>query len=105
MLNSSHWGKTVRLLRSKSLVKVFWVIAAIFVLEHKCQLVEAQAGDIFVTDSVLGTVRRIAPDGTDLGVFASGFTYPHGIAFDSSGNLYVADTYGGGISRFNSAGV
>jgi len=37
-------------------------------------------------------------------VFATGITAPMGLAFDSSGNLYVSDQAGGNIKKFDSSG-
>jgi glucose/arabinose dehydrogenase len=37
-------------------------------------------------------------------VFASGLNNPYGLAFDSSGYLYVSNTYAGTIEKFNSGG-
>jgi sugar lactone lactonase YvrE len=47
-------------------------------------------GNLFVSDLVGQTITKIAPNGTKT-PFASGIRSPKGIAFDSSGNLLVAN--------------
>ena len=52
------------------------------------------------------TVRKFSPTGTDLGVFASaGLDGPQGLAFDYSGNLYVANRFVNTIRKFSSTGT
>jgi sugar lactone lactonase YvrE len=64
------------------------------------------AGNLYVACANDNTVRRFAPDGTNLGVFASsGLNQPLGIAFDTSGNLYVANASGNTIRKFSPHGV
>ena len=54
------------------------------------------AGNLYVTDSILGDVRQFPangtapPNGTDPRVVVSGFSGLAGIAFDANGDLYVA---------------
>lgn len=56
------------------------------------------AGDLF-TVIHQGSVIEIAPDGTQ-STFATGLTgAPQGVAFDSSGNLFVADDLGSSIFK------
>ena len=64
------------------------------------------AGNIYVADTENDTLREIAPSGavstlagqagvsgsTDGSGTAAGFAFPTGVAVDSSGNVYVADT-------------
>jgi sugar lactone lactonase YvrE len=68
----------------------------------------AYAGDVFVANSDggatgEGTVAIFDPGtGKFLGDIATGLTNPEGIAFDSSGNLYVAsDTASGSIIQYS----
>jgi sugar lactone lactonase YvrE len=63
------------------------------------------AGNLFVSDQVENTVRKVSPDGTDLGVFASGLGSPWGLAFDASGLLYVAGRAGNVITRHAADGT
>jgi DNA-binding beta-propeller fold protein YncE len=59
------------------------------------------AQNLFVANSAADDVTFYAPDGTDLGVFAStGFANPLGMAFDSSGNVYVSNSFGDTIRKF-----
>lgn len=76
-------------------------------------------GNLYVTDSRSCTIRKITPAGvvstlagspnacgSDDGVGASArFYYPHGIALDSLGNIYVADTINNTVRRVTAAGV
>jgi streptogramin lyase len=76
------------------------------------------AGNVYVADSILNTIRKITPGGvvTTLGGTAgvSGsadgigtvaqFNSPRGIAIDNSGNLYVADTGNHAIRKGQPAG-
>ena len=51
-------------------------------------------------------VIQLAPDGTNLGVFCSApLGTPHGMFFDSSGNLYVANSGVRRIEKFSSTGA
>src|SRR4029077_14283238 len=57
-----------------------------------------RSGNLYVANFIGNTVRKFAPDGTDLGVFAL-VIGPTGLAFDAAGNLYVANI-GNTIRRF-----
>jgi len=46
---------------------------------------------LYVTDFDSNTVDTVPPGGGTASVFASGFSQPFAIAFDSAGNLYVAN--------------
>ena len=63
----------------------------------------ARADDVYVSLSN-GTVGRIAADGTQ-STFASGFQRPRGIAFDATGDLFVADSLAGTVSKVTPAGA
>jgi len=77
------------------------------------------AGNLYVADAGNAVIRKIAPDGTVSTVAgASGapgsadgtgaaarFNQPSGIAVDSAGNLYVADTFNQTIRKVTPAGV
>ncbi|MBI2515393.1 MAG: hypothetical protein HYV95_00615 [Opitutae bacterium] len=77
------------------------------------------AGAVYVADTNNNTIRRVAPDGTATTLAGlagiSGatdgtgnnalFSHPVGIALDSSGLLYVADTNNNTIRRVTAAGV
>jgi PKD repeat protein len=52
------------------------------------------------------TIRKFSPTGVDLGDFATtGLHFPHGLAFDPAGNLYVANSPNNTIREFSPAGV
>ena len=46
-------------------------------------------GNLFVSESNSGSITEITPNGTK-STFASGLNTPYGLAFDSSGNLFVS---------------
>jgi hypothetical protein len=63
-----------------------------------------QAGLFYVAEGN-NTIERFTANGTSLGTFASvNLNGPAGIAFDSLGNLYVANYLSNSIERFSSIG-
>lgn len=76
-------------------------------------------GTIYVSDSGNATIRKITPGGlvstlagspgaggsTDGQGAAATFTNPFGLAVDSSGNIYVADTYNDNIRKITPSGL
>ena len=84
-----------------------------------CGLTTGSGGDIYVSDTINNTIRKIASGGvvTTL-VGAAGeagstngtgrgglFNQPYGIAIDSAGNLYVAELGNSDIRKVTQAGV
>jgi len=73
------------------------------------------AGNIYVADYTSSRIRKIAPRAVGesdrkvstitSGGEAVGFNTPTGVALDSSGNLYVAESNGERIRKFTPAGV
>jgi len=58
------------------------------------------SGNLYVTTNS-NTIEKFAPNGTDLGVFAStGINNAMGLAFDSNGNLFAANFVGNTIEKF-----
>src|SRR5437868_2136272 len=76
-------------------------------------------GNLYVADQANSTIRKITPAGVvttiaglagalgslDGSASAARFNGPGGIALDSSGNLYVADTFNHTVRKITSAGV
>jgi len=77
------------------------------------------AGNVYVADSLNSTLRKITPAGvvstfagtagirgsTDGTGAAASFDRPEGVAADSAGNVYVADTFNGTIRKITPDGV
>ncbi len=61
-------------------------------------------GDLYVADYSTGQISEFGPDGTPLGVFASGLNLPLSPVFDQAGNLYVGQQGTPYIAEFNSTG-
>ncbi|MEO6742755.1 MAG: hypothetical protein ABIP20_21145 [Chthoniobacteraceae bacterium] len=86
---------------------------------HPAGLAIDATGALLVADSVNRTVRRVsngiavayaglpgAQSGKDNGSgYAARFNYPQGTIADSSGNVYVADTFNGQIRKITPAGI
>ena len=76
-------------------------------------------GNVYVTDNDNGTIRKITPGGgvttlagsmghsgsTDGTGSAARFNYPMGVAVDTSGTVYVADSWNGTIRKITPGGV
>ena len=62
-----------------------------------------QAQNLFVSNFG-GNIIRITPGGTQ-STFASGLSWPDGVAFDAAGNMFVADYQSGHIYEFTPSGV
>jgi secreted PhoX family phosphatase len=84
--------------------------------DYPCSLAVDLAGNVYVADSWNSTIREVTPVGTNWVVTtlagwagwaasadgtgsAAGFNNPFGVAVDSAGNLYVADTYNNTIRK------
>jgi sugar lactone lactonase YvrE len=76
----------------------------------------APDGTLYVSDYVGNRVYRMQPDGSLVTVAGGGSEYegpatksnifgPAGLAFDQSGNLYIADNLGGAIRRVDQNGM
>ena len=77
------------------------------------------AGNVYVADSSNHTIRKITPAGvvstlagtaglagsTDATGAAARFNFPLGVATDSAGNVYVADSFNNAIRKITSAGI
>src|SRR5208282_3761301 len=86
--------------RSTRLLSVTFVLAAVL------SLTTVTAQNIFVANSAYGTVSEFNSSGSLVnGAWATGLGWPYGLAFDSSGNLYVANRGNGTIEKFSPGGV
>ena len=77
------------------------------------------SGNVYVADTDNSTIRKITPAGvvttlagsagsygsTDGTGSAARFSYPEGLAVDSAGNIYVADTYSNTIRKITPVGI
>lgn len=61
-------------------------------------------GDLFVARPQLGTIVRVAPDGT-VTDFATGLAGPNGVYPDLDGNVWVTEFGGGNVLKFDDMGV
>lgn len=69
---------------------------------HPNNLAFDESGNMIVSDNS-GVMYKMAPDGT-LSIFASNLSCPQGLAFDATGNLFVANYLNGQISKITPAG-
>ena len=65
----------------------------------------ARADLLFVVEGNTNTVSQIGPNGTQSTFANSGLNTPYGLAFDSSGNLYVSNQGNQTIRKFSSTGT
>jgi sugar lactone lactonase YvrE len=84
-----------------------------------CGVAVDSAGKVYVADSYNQTIRKVTPDGVvrtlaglagsyggaDGTGSAARFNYPSGLAVDSAGNVYVADTSSDTIRKVTAGGV
>src|SRR5436309_9489492 len=86
--------------RARRIGGVAWLGAAILF----CSSAPAQSQDLYVSNSG-GPIYRFTPGGVQ-STFASGLSSPEGLAFDSAGNLFVADRVANGtINEFTPGGA
>jgi hypothetical protein len=62
------------------------------------------AGDLYVINYA-GSIEKFNSSGVGTAFASTGYNYPAGLAFDSSGNLYVSNLGNGTIEEFNANGV
>jgi len=76
-----------------------------FIPVSDAQAVTAGASGEVVVSSVGGSrVMRFSTSGEFLGDISTGLAGPHGTAFDSTGALYMADTFNGVVRKMRMAG-
>jgi DNA-binding beta-propeller fold protein YncE len=64
----------------------------------------ASGVDLYVSNSSTGTISKIDTSGVAT-TFATGLSTPRGLAFDTAGNLYVANSIASGtISKIDTLG-
>ncbi len=96
-LKTTFWARSMRLGPAGHRLSgvrrmAAWAFLAVSLGAH-CPLM---AGTLYVSDATGHSVYEVSPTG-QISVFAT-FTFnPYGLAFDSQGNLYVADGSGAGI--------
>ena len=73
-----------------------------FASQAAISLAVNSAGNLFASGAA-GNICEYTPDGTQT-IFASGLLSPYGIAFNSGGDLFVADSYGANIIRIKRNG-
>ena len=77
------------------------LILGLIVLDHSRLTL---AVDLYVSNSGDGTISKIDTTGVAT-IFASGLNTPRGVAFDNSGNLFVANAISSGtVSRIDTSG-
>jgi sugar lactone lactonase YvrE len=88
-------------------------------LSGPCGVTVDSAGNVYVADSYNQTIRKVTPagvvktlaglagsyGGADGTGSAARFNYPSGVAVDSAGNVYVADTSNDTIRKVTAGGV
>lgn len=75
--------------------------------DHQRNLAFDAAGNLYVADTAVDSVVKIAPDGTQ-STFATGLDEPDGLAVDANDNVYVANNangFGLTLSKITPAGV
>jgi sugar lactone lactonase YvrE len=94
-------------------------LALAAMLAHPMGLAVDEHGNVYVADRENNRVRQITPQGTIRTVIGSGgrgpsvdgpaltitLDFPHGVAVDSYGTLYVADTGNNRVRRLDSDGI
>jgi YD repeat-containing protein len=76
------------------------LVASCFAAMH-----ETHAADVLYVTMSNDTIVKYDTSGNSLGVFAdTGLSDPRGMAFDASGNLYVANYIANSLSKFDSQG-
>jgi sugar lactone lactonase YvrE len=74
-------------MKTKILRNILLSLGAIFALA-----ITAHAQNLYVSINGLGAIFEYTPSGVQ-STFATGLTTPRGLAFDSSGNLFAAETF------------
>lgn len=89
-------------------------------LENPAGVAVDTAGNLYISDQGTSTVRKLSAAGVistigGIGVFgysgdgaaasAAEFAYPAGVAVDTSGNVYVVDSYNSRVRKISTAGV
>ena len=66
------------------------------------------SGDLYVANNASGTITEYSSAGTYLKTLATGLNGPEGLLIDTSGNIFVTDSFGGGVGRitkYNATGA
>lgn len=62
-------------------------------------------GDLYISEFLNGDVVKITATGRDFIIFATGFSQPSGLGFDTGRNLFVSDFGTGDIWKFTRRGI
>src|ERR1700745_3326843 len=73
-------------MKTKIFLNIFLSLSAMFALA-----ITAHAQNLYVTVRFPGRILEFTPSGVH-GTFATGLSTPRGLAFDSIGNLFAAET-------------
>ena len=91
----------------KTITKLIYSAFAVVVVTLGALTANGAPGDLFVSingtgENGAGSINQYRPTGV-FRIFASGLSEPRGLAFDSSGNLFVANTTFDGISTYQAS--
>jgi hypothetical protein len=76
----------------KTIMKFIYTIFAVAILAIGGSTANAAPGDLFVADYNANTIYKFTSDGTPTIFVDTGLNHPYGLAFDSHGDLFEADS-------------
>ena len=84
---------------------VTWALATALCLLLIARPPHARADLLYVSEFALGRISMVDTSNGSVSTFATGLNYPEGLAFDRSGNLYVAMQSQGVIDKISPSGA